>query len=239
MVYNWLVSVLEGIYPPTCVLCGAPGIRNMDLCTDCRGDLPFNHSRCRCCALPLAVAPSANTLCGDCQINTRMFDKCYAALRYEPPVNYLAGTLKFKGNLTFARLMSGLLGDYLEINKARMPEQILPVPLHPARIKQRGFNQAIELARPLTRRFGIPLDTSSCVRSRATLPQSGLEKTARKHNMRGAFTLVSNIRVKHIAIVDDVVTTGNTVSALAGLLKRHGIETVDIWAFARTPEPLS
>ncbi len=117
---------------------------------------------------------------------------------------------------------------------SKLPELIIPVPLHNERLRQRGFNQALELARVLSRQLDIPIDQKSCIRCRPTDTQSRLEKSERSKNMRGAFTIRGAIKSNHIALVDDVVTTGSTVSEITKLLKQHGVKRVDIWAVART-----
>jgi len=234
MVYHWLVSTLQCLYPPACLLCGAAGHRGMDLCLGCRRDLPGNGNPCRRCALPLPLGVGADPLCGHCHGETPVFDHCYAALRYEGAVGHLVGRLKFDGKLAYGRLLSRLLRDYLETRDAPMPELLLPVPLHPYRLRQRGFNQALELAQPLGRHFHIPVDVRACARTRATRPQAELELAKRRGNLRGAFAVSKALSARHVAIVDDVVTTGSTVSALTRVLLRHGVHRVDVWALART-----
>ncbi len=236
MVYHWLVSVLRCLYPPTCLLCGATGHEGLDLCSGCGRDLPHNANPCRRCALPLPAGAGAGALCGRCQIEPPVFERCHGALRYEGAVRHLVGRLKFDGKLAHGRLLCRLLGDYLEASGAQMPELLLPVPLHPRRLRQRGFNQALELARPLGRRFDIPVDAHTCQRIRATRPQAELELAERRGNLRGAFALQGALGVRHVAIVDDVVTTGTTVSALAGALLRQGVTRVEVWAAARTAQ---
>ncbi len=234
MVYHWLVSALHCLYPPTCLLCGAAGHEGLDLCSGCVRDLPHNANPCRRCALPLPAGAEAGALCGRCQIEAPVFERCHGALRYEGAVRHLVGRLKFDGKLAHGRLLCRLLGDYLEASGAQLPELLLPVPLHPRRLRQRGFNQALELARPLGRRFNVPVRASACKRIRATRPQAELELAERRGNLRGAFALRKDLPARHVAIVDDVVTTGATVSALAGVLLRHGVKRVDVWAAART-----
>jgi ComF family protein len=113
------------------------------------------------------------------------------------------------------------------------PEVLLPVPLHPARLRERGFNQALELARPLARRFDRPLLIDAVRRIRATPPQTGTDRGARRRNIRNAFALHRPLPWRHVAIVDDVMTTGSTVAELARLLRRNGVERVQVWVAAR------
>ena len=116
-----------------------------------------------------------------------------------------------------------------------LPERLLPVPLHPARLRQRGYNQSLELARPLSRQLDIALDRSCFQRILNTPPQADLPRRQRLHNLRGAFRLSPPPEARHVALVDDVVTTGSTVNELARLLLRAGVQRIDVWAVARTP----
>ena len=113
------------------------------------------------------------------------------------------------------------------------PELLIPIPLHNQRYRQRRFNQATEIARPISRLLGIPLNLNACVRIRDTTPQFDLPAKLRKKNLRKAFAMKKAICANHIAIIDDVVTTGNTVNELAKVVRRSGVERIDIWSFAR------
>lgn len=114
-----------------------------------------------------------------------------------------------------------------------VPEVLVPVPLHRARLRERGFNQAVEIARPLARRLGLGLNLDSCERVRNTAEQTRLDAAARSKNLRGAFRVVRPFPYRHVAIVDDVLTTGNTVASLAGSLRAVGVEEVEVWSCAR------
>jgi ComF family protein len=215
-------------------LCGAPSEQNIDICTPCLNDLPHNHSCCRICALPLSTNHS-DPVCGKCQKQTPSFDRCYAPYSYGYPISGLISDLKFNERLYAGRLLSELLISFLETNRIELPELILPVPLHSTRLRERGFNQALELAKPIGRHFNIAVDSKSCKRIKATATQSTLDKKVRAKNMRGAFKIVQRLNCKHLAIVDDVVTTGTTASELAKTIKASGVQRVDVWALARTP----
>ncbi len=230
MVYNCLNFILSWLYPDLCQLCDAPAFEG--LCEGCRQELPHNHHACRQCGLPLT--PGQETVCGHCLRQPPALDHSLIPFLYSPPIDRLIGGFKFSAKLPQGRLLSRLLGDYLE-QHAEMPDLLLPVPLHPARLRQRGYNQALELAKPLSRRFHIPIDHRSCRRVRPTRPQSTLKKRQRRRNIRGAFQIIRPIAAKHVALVDDVVTTGGTVNELARQLKLAGIARVDVWAVARTP----
>jgi ComF family protein len=235
MSYRWLGYLQQLIYPPTCLLCGAAGSDGLDLCAGCREELPANSNPCRCCAQPLPPAAPVGSLCGACLRKTPPFERCLAPLLYQYPVGELVSGLKFHQKLSHGRVMAELLLAYIEQEVDEPPQLLIPVPLHETRLRERGYNQALELARPISRSLGIPLDFESCHRIRPTEPQSALQLKERYKNVRGAFEIKAKIPARHVALVDDVVTTGNTVAELSRLLKRHGVKRVDVWAVARTP----
>jgi ComF family protein len=229
MVYNWREYLLRLALPCHCLLCGADDPGGLGLCPGCRADLPWLASGCPRCAVPLAVPGQP---CGACQTHPPPFDATVALFHYAPPVDGLVQQLKFGQGLHLARLFAGLLAERLA--GASRPEYILPVPLHPRRQRERGFNQAVEIARPLARHLGCRVDVASCARTRATPPQAQLSAAQRRRNLRDAFRLTRPITARHIALLDDVMTTGSTLAALAGLLRRAGAERIDVWVCART-----
>lgn len=235
MVYNWIESALLGLYPPICLLCGADGQEQLDLCSGCRADLPANSNSCPRCAEPLPAGARPGSWCAACTRHPPPFTACRAPLLYEPPVDWLVGRLKFHGRLAAGRVLAGLFGDSLERGSDPRPDLILPVPLHPARLRTRGFNQATEIARPLARRLGIPLVTDLAHRVRPGAPQSRLARALRHANVRGAFVVRAPLAGEHVAMLDDVITTGATASELARVLLQAGASRVDVWAVARTP----
>jgi len=230
-----LEETLRRLYPPTCVLCGASGCGGLDLCAGCLADLPTDSRSCSRCALPLPAEGSPAALCGACQRRPPPFAVCHAAFRYEDPLPALVGGAKFRARLNLLRLLGQCSAITLRERNAQIPELLLPVPLHRSRLRERGYNQAQEVARILGRAFAIPVDARSCVRIRATVPQTGLEQKERRRNLRGAFRVLNPLDGVHVAIVDDVVTTGSTVSELARVLLKSGAGRVDVWAVARTP----
>lgn len=236
MVYNWASAIRRILYPPTCLLCGGAGEGDEDLCPGCRQELPYNVHPCPRCAEPLPPAALPDQPCGACLRDPPPFDRCIAPLLYDHyQLQHLTLGLKFGGQLANARLLSRLLADHLmgELD-GPLPERILPVPLHPRRLRERGFNQALELARPLAARLGIPLDLTTCVRLKATPPQKSLDRDARRKSLRGAFAVVGTPAFRHVALVDDVVTTGSTAAEIARVLKRAGVARVEVWAVAKT-----
>jgi ComF family protein len=161
------------------------------------------------------------------------FDNVLALFEYEAPISSLIHQLKFSGNLLIARWLATQWIDYLK-NMNTLPDLILPVPLHHTRLKDRGFNQALEIAKPIGQYFHIPIDTRSCIRIKNTEAQSSLPASKRKYNLKNAFGLSHSLSANHIAILDDVVTTGNTVSEIAFLLRKIGVKKIDVWCCAQT-----
>jgi len=228
-VNQWVKNTHEWFLPSSCVLCGRAGRLGQDLCADCAGDLPYLKVACHRCAIPL---PQAG-VCGQCQQKPHAFDSAWAAFDYLPPVDHLVQLLKFNGKLYSARLLGELMAERIAVAKMDLPELLLPVPLHASRIRQRGFNQALELARPLACEFDLPLKPGLCRRLRPTMAQTGLDAKARRRNLKGVFEVVAIPDVSHVAIIDDVMTTGSTAEMLAKVLKNAGVARVDVWVCAR------
>lgn len=220
--------VREWLYPPTCVLCGGAGAPGRDLCRGCSADLPWIGAACEVCALPLPLGG----VCGRCQHRPPPFDEAVAALAYRPPVDWLVKRFKFDGRLACGVVMGELLADAVSASDARVPEALIPVPLHPARLRERGFDQARELSRVLSRRLSLPVAGDCLSRTRATSAQAGLDAAGRRGNLRGAFR-ARKPPPSSVALVDDVLTTGSTVAECARALKRAGCERVSVWVPAR------
>lgn len=226
---DWLNIIQDWVFPPTCLLCGDPGADRRDLCTACADSLPRNRPACPRCGLSLPFA--SREACGRCQKRPPAFAATYALFRYEEPVRSLIHGLKFGDRYATARLLGQLLGEALT-ELAEQPQCIVPVPLHADRYSERGYNQAIEIGRYVSRRLQIPLDLHSCTRSLATRPQAELPAEKRAGNLKNAFR-VAQAPCAHVAILDDVVTTGATVNELAKALRKAGVQRVDVWALAR------
>jgi len=148
-------------------------------------------------------------------------------------MDHLLQQLKFHQKLHMATLLGGLMVEALAGRQRAMPECLVPVPLHPARLRERGYNQALELARVMSPCLGIAVDATLCRRGRTTTPQTALDGKERRRNLRGAFEVRSLRTPRTVAIIDDVVTTGTTVSELSRAMRRAGVEVVEVWACAR------
>jgi ComF family protein len=220
-------SLIGQLAPPACLLCGADA-RHGSLCAGCRADLPW-HSQPHCprCA---TVTPEGR-LCGACLKHPPAFDRTVAALAYLFPVDRLIPRLKYHGRLALAPLLGECLAE--AVATAPRPDLLIAMPLHPVRLRERGFNHAGEIARETARRLAVPLDAAVCTRIRDTPPQMGLKHEARRRNVRGAFACTGDVRGRHVGLVDDVMTTGTSLDELAATLKRAGAAEVTCWVVSR------
>ncbi|WP_349557515.1 ComF family protein [Marinobacter sp. NFXS9] len=176
-----------------------------------------------------------NELCGPCLTRPPAFEATVAPWLYGFPVNQLISGFKFGGHRTFGRPLAEMLATELEQAQVDRPSCLVPVPMHQQRLRERGFNQAEEIALWLSDRLKIPVRAELVRRRRETSAQSGLNRRQRLQNLRGAFEVGTDLP-DHIAIVDDVMTTGATVQQMASALQRAGVNRVQVWALARTPQ---
>ena len=227
---GWLRQAARLVFAPRCLLCGEPGRDRRDLCAACTAALPWNHSACLRCALPLPVPGT----CGACLQKPPAMTETHAVFVYGFPLDRLVPRLKFHHDLAAGRLLSELMGQGL--STVPRPAAVVPLPLHASRLRRRGYDQALELARPLARSLKIPLLPELLVRTRATSAQSELDAGARRRNLRRAFAVSAGTDLpSHVALVDDVMTTGATLQAAAATLRRAGVARVDAWVCARVP----
>jgi ComF family protein len=231
VVYNWLLKLQREAFPTSCRLCRAPGEPGLELCAACREALPWLDHACRICATPLP-SEARVTVCPHCQNAATAIDECRAVFTYHPPVDGWIQRLKFEQDLALGRLLGTLLADSLSPDADAASVSILPVPLHRKRLSERGYNQAMEIARPLTR-CGYRIETRCCKRARNTSAQTGLSATGRKGNMRSAFSVTEPLDDRRFILIDDVLTTGSTLNELARTLKRGGAQSVKAWVVAR------
>lgn len=234
-VYIWIKNNLT----TQCALClGANPQPDTQLCIGCETDLPWQQACCQRCALPL---PQPAAQCGRCLAAPPPFSHALAPLIYRFPVDSLIPAFKYNSQTDVGRLLGQLLGeaaaDWLQQDIAPCPDLLLPVPMHRKRQAQRGYNQATELARDVARRVCIPCRTGLLERTQATQPQQGLDARARRQNLRGAFSCPQpeQLRGKHLALIDDVMTTGVTLSEASDTLLRASAASVQVWCVARTP----
>jgi len=208
-----------------CLLCGAESAPE-PLCAACAPEFPALPEPCPRCALP---SPAA-AVCGSCLIRPPHFDATLALWRYEFPCDRLVQALKYRARLA----LSGFFARNLASRHLPEVDLVVPMPLHPKRLAERGFNQALEIARGVARHLGRPIEPRGVLRVKDTLPQTELPYEERAKNVRGAFLCKLDLSGARVAVVDDVMTTGATLNELARTLKRAGATRVENFVIART-----
>ena len=218
--------------PGSCLLCQATSHGEL-LCPNCQRDLPLlDEMRCPRCASDSAQG----LVCIHCHVEPPHFDQTIAVFRYEFPVDRLIKALKYQHQLVIAPLLGKTLAQHPSLKEANI-DQIVALPLHPERIRERGFNQSIEIARPISQQLGRPILFDAVVRSKATLRQAGLSFKERHANVLGAFECGIDLNGQHLLLVDDVMTTGATLNECAHVLKLHGAARVTVAVAARALLP--
>ena len=208
-----------------CFLCGAASGNHL-ICAACHDNLPRHTTACPSCA-----APGTGEVCGECLQHPPAFDRTYTALDYTFPVDKLIQAYKYHHQLALARLFGTLLSR--SVRARAQPDSILPMPLHPQRLRARGFNQAHEIAKFVSKDLNLPLGSHIARRVVNTASQATLDWAARKKNVQGAFACDENLAGQHIALIDDVMTSGATLNEAAKTLKRAGATQVSLWVVAR------
>ena len=233
-----LDHVLGVLLPPCCVLCQGPGqAPALDLCAGCAADLPAaGRERCTLCALPLE--PGQGPVCSGCRAAPPQFARCLAAFEYAPPVDHLVQDLKYHGRLANGRVLGTLLADAVRVpggpaGAACGADLVVPVPLHPTRLAERGYNQAEEIARWTARALGLAFAPRGLRRLRATPPQVGLGRATRWANLADAFDGSARLAGRRVVLVDDVVTSAATANSAAAAALAAGADRVEVWAVAR------
>ncbi|MBL8446287.1 MAG: ComF family protein [Zoogloeaceae bacterium] len=225
---SWLLDVL---LPRHCLVCGV-GSGGESLCRACRAELPWQDpGACPRCGLP---GDGRGLLCGTCQRHPPAFDSTLAAFRYQFPVDRLIQGVKYGQRLDALAFLAESLGMTIPRHGGEV-DLIVPMPLHPRRLADRGFNQAAEVARRVSRCTGIPWAADALVRDRDTPPQVALPWRARLANVRGAFRCTHDLTGRRVALVDDVMTTGASLHEAARAVKSRGAKSVCSWVVARTP----
>ncbi len=220
------------IFPQSCLVCNQPTQRSLALCDSCEQELPYNRECCLVCGIPLPGAD--NLYCANCQSNMPSYDVSHIPLLYREPVNHWIQHFKFNSDLVKAKALSDLFCSSLHKHGFSSFDALIPVPLHPSRIRKRGFNQALWLAKQISQLTGIPVNNRLVRRHKKTRPQHELKHRQRLNNLKGAFRLADRCHYKKVIIIDDVVTTGTTVNEIAYLLKSQGVDSVHVWAIAKT-----
>ncbi|HJW46383.1 MAG TPA: ComF family protein [Lysobacter sp.] len=237
---HWLrLDPARLLWPSRCLSCEGPGLDGIDLCAACAATLPWNRCACPRCAIPLP----ASAVCGDCLRREAALARrgrhaslgaVHAACVYAAPIDRLLPRFKFHRDLAAGALLAQLMAEAFA--PLPRPQALIPLPLHRARLRRRGYDQALELARPLAHALDLPLRDDLLYRVRATAPQSELSAAARRRNLRHAFAVRETaVTPTHVVLIDDVMTTGATLRAAAEALQRAGVARADAWVAARVP----
>ncbi len=223
------------LYPDVCLYCNGKGEDGLDLCRRCYENLPWITHACMRCASPLSGASAA--VCGACSNRDLYFDSALAPLLFDQFVRDAVYQFKFSNKLNYGILLARLLERHIRKQDLTAPDVLLPVPLHRRRLRKRGFNQALQIARTLNKSLNSSISFKDVRRIRETHAQMELPAAERYANVRNAFALRTSkplFKGKCVAVIDDVMTTGSTVNELAKCVKKAGAEKVHVWCVART-----
>lgn len=225
--------------PNTCIVCGLTSSEEYAICSECREELPSLGECCVACGIEINGTIAEGGLCAKCLRKPPSFNCCHATFPYVSPINKLITKFKFSARFDIGYTLSRLLAEKFEAHypRACKPRLLLPVPLHRKRLRARGFNQAHEICKVLTRHCKVKTSNTIIIKNRNTATQTAMSSAAaRKSNLRGAFKL-GDLRplkdVTHIALIDDVVTTMATAEAISKLLQSHKALRIDVWCLAR------
>ncbi len=236
--------------PASCLLCDSHDLEpGSGFCQNCHHDLPWMQSACRHCGKPGPVGALGTTpyLCRRCQKKRPPITLCITAFHYQYPINKLIQLMKYRSRLDIVTCMGDQLAHVIAQRLAHIPragpadgnvwpQALIPVPLHYRKLMHRGYNQSIELAKVLSRRLEVPLLRHSSQRVRPTVSQTRLDLRLRHQNVRRAFRATGHRQLDHVAMVDDVMTSGMTLYELGNTLRQSGIRRIDAWVLARASD---
>lgn len=242
LIQAWTKQLARQYKTRPCLLCLEPAHSRHGFCMGCENDLPWLHTACRRCAMPLpeTEALTSQNICGECLTHPRHFDQCTAAWSYDFPLNALIPRFKYRQQRYLGRALSrAAMPVFCQslLQAGSLPDALIPVPSHRRQLRARRFNQAEDIAHDISREFNIPLLQNAVLRSSQQHHQATLKRHERLTLLKHEFSLgTAPVAGKHIVVVDDVMTTGATANTIAQLLKKAGASRVDVWVLARTPK---
>jgi ComF family protein len=227
-------GITHCLFPYHCILCNDKTNRELDLCIECEKSLPWLKNVCIYCARSLNF--TTQSACGECLKKPLPFHKLCILFSYIDIIKKWVTGLKFQQRLIYAYILGTLLAEKInsQYKSEKLPDIIIPIPLHKSRLYERGFNQAIELARPISKKLNIPIEYKRCKRVVNTAAQSKLPANERANNVKNAFAVHQDFAYQHIALLDDVMTTGHTLIEMSRALYDVGVKRIDVWCCART-----
>lgn len=224
-----MAGFMETLFPQSCLLCSSWQAGPLGICVGCLDDMPWHmDNACPQCALP----SSDNMLCGQCLKTPPAFDAARSLFQYRFPLSAVLQQYKYGQLLTIARTMGLLVAEH--IGRQSAADCIIPMPLHRRRLQERSFNQSAEIAKVVSEQLHIPLALQACARIKSTPPQASLPYKQRIRNMQGAFECRAALKDMRVILLDDVMTTGASLDALAKTVKDAGASHVECWVIART-----
>ncbi len=226
-------SIINYLLPQSCFLCGH--LSDLALCEYCLQSLPYLQHYCQRCGEELFTKDNT---CGRCLIEPPLYTQIRAIFKYEYPVDKLIHAAKFGQNLAILDFLGKEMSKQLIAQlstKSVLPDVLIPIPLHPQRLRERGYNQSVELAKIIAKQIHVTLNYTVCQRIRNTPHQTILPSKQRRRNLHKAF-VINNIpqHWQYVALIDDVMTTGSTVQEVTRVLLQAGVSQVDVWCCART-----
>ena len=229
--YKSLSQALNWLVPHQCFGCqrtlkGAP-----PFCDACYTELPFQSRACQHCGQ--ALGANSNE-CGRCIIRPPFYDRCFCPFEYQTPIKELICALKYNDKAEYAKMTGQLLASEIKRNQEPLPDLIIPVPTHISRLRSRGYNQAQLIACAAGQALSIPVANQRLIKTQSTPPQAQQTLKDRKKALNGCFAIKGFFVAQNVAIVDDVVTTGSTVNEIAKILKKNGVDYVQVWGVAHT-----
>ena len=229
-IINKCLKFKHGLLTQRCLFCLSSIKKgHLSICPDCLDGLSYQPPDvCQQCGL----TAYQSEICGNCLRSAPAFDRTHALFTYQYPVSSLLQKYKYGNQLDIATVLGKLLSKHL--SSSTLPDVLIPMPLHPHRLQERGFNQAVEIARVISHEIDIPLDVHVCKRVKFSAPQVTLPLKQRVRNMRNAFTCERSLQNLRVALLDDVMTTGASLNALAAAVKKAGAVHVECWVVART-----
>ena len=229
---NLLNTSLNWLFPQNCLNCQTTqALGNHPYCESCYLKLPFQNHSCVQCGQRLGAQ---SDYCGRCIINPPHFDACFCPFKYQDSIKSHIQDLKYHEKPEIAEPLIRLFVQELKASGITLPELLIPVPLHISRLRERGYNQSQRLTQHLSQQLNIPYNTDTITKHKKTPAQALLSFKERKKNINNCFQLTSSINAKSVAIIDDVITTGTTVNEIAKILKKNGVDYIQVWGIAHT-----
>lgn len=225
LAHQWR-RLYSNLLPIPCLVCGLPS-NNSVICSGCTADLPRPMAACKRCAMPLSL----DTVCGSCLNQPLKHDLSYSPFLYQGVMTRLISQFKYHGQFSLNEFFATQFIDYR--GQQQLPQALIPVPLHPKRLRQRGYNQSHLFAKALSQQLDINI-LHPIIRHQFTQSQTGLSFKQRKQNVKNAFRLIEPTLPTHVALIDDVLTSGQTANAITDLLRKSGVKTLELWTIART-----